>query len=62
METLKNLSKQALIGALVLLIVFIMWPAATILIAIGVVIGIILGNAVPAIEAKAEEFLAKRGR
>lgn len=62
METLKNLSKQAVIAAIVLLIVFIVWPGKTLLFAAGVVAGIVIGNAVPAIETRAEAFIAKHRR
>ena len=59
MEQLKNLGKQAVIALILLVGLFLWKPGAVLLVAVGVLIGIVLGNWFPAVESRAESLIAK---
>ncbi len=61
-EYVKNASKQLIVAAVVGVIVFFVWPGATVLLFVGMAIGIIAGNLYPAVEAIAEKAIAKIGK
>jgi len=59
---LKNASKQLIVALVVAVILFFVWPGATILLFVGMLVGILVGNLYPAIERAAEKIIAKTGK
>ena len=59
MEQLKNLGKQGVIALILLAGLFLWKPGAVLLVAVGIVVGIVLGNWFPAVESRAESLIAK---
>ncbi len=58
----EQFGKQAIIALIVLALVFFLFPGFTIAVAIGVLIGIVVGNYFPAIESRAEKFIEAKLR
>lgn len=57
---LAQFSKQVVAGAVVLLVVFFVWPSYVLVAAGGFIAGAVAGNFFPALEARAEDLIAKR--
>ncbi len=57
-----QLSKQAIVHLIVVILVFWLFPSFTIAVGIGVLIGIVVGNLFPAIESRAEKFIEDKLR
>ena len=59
LEYLKSASKQLIAAAVVALIVFFVWPGATLLFFIGMAVGILAGNFWQPLEHMAESLIAR---
>lgn len=58
-DFLKKLSKQAIVIGVVMLIVFFIWPGATILFFVGVAVGLVGGNLYEPVETWVEKQIAR---
>jgi hypothetical protein len=59
MDFLKKLSKQAIAAIVGGIIIFFVWPGATLLFFSGMAAGIVLGNLYEPLEAAVEKFLTR---
>ena len=57
-DFLKNLTKQAIAVAVVMLIVFMVWPGLALAFFVGVAVGLVAGNLYAPIEAWVEKQIA----
>lgn len=61
-DFLKNLTKQAIAIAVLMLIIFFIWPGIALAFFAGVAVGLIGGNLYPPVEAWIEKQIADRKR
>lgn len=59
MDFLKKLGKQGIAVIVVGVIVFFVWPGATLLFFIGLAAGVVLGNLYDPLESAVEKFLSR---
>ena len=58
-EFWKKLTKQTVLVGIIMLIVFFIWPGATLLFFIGVVVGLVGGNLYEPVESWIEKLIAR---